>query len=92
MLVPTALSRTRTSESEARVARRERQRQRERLEAEQSVRPRHGMEAEPDEDVRLVKWVYRRSLTTVEMDARRLRRKNAKALRIAIEQSERETP
>ena len=33
---------------------------------------------------------HRRSLTTAEMDARRLRRKNAKALRLVIEQSERE--
>ena len=31
-----------------------------------------------------------RSLTTAETDARRLGRKNAKALRLAIEQSERE--
>ena len=34
--------------------------------------------------------MYRRSLTTAETDARRLRRKNAKALRLAIEQSKRE--
>ena len=34
--------------------------------------------------------VMQRSLTTAETDVRRLRRKNAKALRIAIEQSERE--
>ena len=45
---------------------------------------------ELDEDERLLTWVYRRSLTTVETDARRLRWKNTKALRIAIEQFERE--
>ncbi|KAE8771031.1 Phosphorylated carbohydrates phosphatase [Hordeum vulgare] len=48
------------------------------------------MHAKPDEDVRLLEWVYRRSLTTAEPDERRLCRKNAKALRIAIEQSERD--
>ncbi|KAE8788309.1 Phosphorylated carbohydrates phosphatase [Hordeum vulgare] len=46
--------------------------------------------SKPDEDARLLKWVYRRSLTTVETDAQRLRRKNAKTHRIAIEESERE--
>ncbi|KAE8800598.1 Phosphorylated carbohydrates phosphatase [Hordeum vulgare] len=73
-----------------RAARRERQRQRERSEAEQSLHRHRGTEAEPDEDVRLLEWVYRRSLTTIETNARRLRRKNTKALRIAIEQSKRE--
>ncbi|KAE8784252.1 Phosphorylated carbohydrates phosphatase [Hordeum vulgare] len=48
------------------------------------------MSREPDEDERLLAWMYRRSLTTTETDARRLRRKNAGALRLAIEQSERE--
>ena len=52
------------------------------------MRRRRGMEAEPDEDARLLERVYRRSLTTAETDARRLRRKNAKALRLAIEQLE----
>ncbi|KAE8814678.1 Phosphorylated carbohydrates phosphatase [Hordeum vulgare] len=47
------------------------------------------MPAEPGNDECLLALVYRRSLTTVETHARRLRR-NAKALRLAIEQSERE--
>ena len=38
----------------------------------------------------LIASVLRRSLTTVEMDAQRLRRKNAKTLWLAIELSERE--
>ncbi|KAE8797919.1 Phosphorylated carbohydrates phosphatase [Hordeum vulgare] len=76
--------------SKVRASRREWQRQRERWEAEQCVRRRHAIEAEPDKDAQLLEWVYRRSLTTAETDARRLRRKNTKALRIAIEQSERE--
>ena len=46
------------------------------------------MPAMPDEDERLIQWVYCRSLTTAETDARRLRRINAKQLRIGIEQSE----
>jgi hypothetical protein len=90
VLVPAPPARTRTPESEARAAHRERQRARERDVAEQSTRRRRGMEADPDEDARLLAWVYCRSLTTAETDARRLRRKNAKALRLAIEQSERE--
>ena len=48
------------------------------------------MGVDPDEDVWLLAWVYCRSLTTVDIDARRLYPKNAKALRLAIEQSERE--
>ncbi|KAE8808012.1 Phosphorylated carbohydrates phosphatase [Hordeum vulgare] len=48
------------------------------------------MPVEPDEDERLLAWVYRRSLTTTETDAQRLRRKNVKALRLAIKQSGRE--
>ena len=44
----------------------------------------------PDEEEHLLQWVYRRSLTTVETDARRLQRINAKQLRLGIEQSERE--
>uniref|UniRef100_M8C8N9 Phosphorylated carbohydrates phosphatase n=1 Tax=Aegilops tauschii TaxID=37682 RepID=M8C8N9_AEGTA len=48
------------------------------------------MQVEPDEDERLIAWVYRRSVMAAEADACRLRRKNAKALRLAIEQSERE--
>lgn len=88
--MPAQLAWTRTLESEARAARRERQRARERDAAEKSVRRRRGLPAEPDEDERLLAWVYRRSLTTAETDARRLRRKNTKALRLAIEQSERE--
>ncbi|KAE8784468.1 Phosphorylated carbohydrates phosphatase [Hordeum vulgare] len=80
----------RTPESEAHPTRRERQRQKERWEAEQYVRCRCRMEAESDEDVRLLEWVYLRSLTTTETNVWRLRRKNAKALCIAIEHSERE--
>ena len=45
------------------------------------------MLAVPNEDKRLLTWVNRRSLTTAEMGARRLRRKNAKALRLGLEQS-----
>ena len=48
------------------------------------------MQAEPDEDAWLLDWVYRRLLATAETDGRRLHRKNAKALWITIEQSERE--
>lgn len=48
------------------------------------------MPAKPDKDEQLLSWVYRCSLTTAETDARRLRRKNAKARRLAIEQSEHE--
>ncbi|KAE8799842.1 Phosphorylated carbohydrates phosphatase [Hordeum vulgare] len=62
----------------------------ERPEARQHVRRRRGMEAEPDKDTRLLEWVYLRALTTAETDAWRLGWKNTKALRIAIEQSERE--
>ncbi|KAE8774599.1 Phosphorylated carbohydrates phosphatase [Hordeum vulgare] len=90
VLVPAAPARTHTPKSEARAARRERQRQRKRSEAEQSVHRLRGIAAELDEDARLLEWVYRRSLTTAETDARRLQQKNAKALRIAIEQFERE--
>ncbi|KAE8821709.1 Phosphorylated carbohydrates phosphatase [Hordeum vulgare] len=45
---------------------------------------------EPEEDEHLLAWVYHRSLTTAETDTRRLRWKNAKALRLTIEYSERE--
>ena len=79
-----------TLESEARAARRERQRARERDTVESSVLRRRGLTAETDEDERLLAWVYRRSLMTAETSARWLRRKNAKALRLAIEQSKRE--
>ncbi|KAE8792275.1 Phosphorylated carbohydrates phosphatase [Hordeum vulgare] len=48
------------------------------------------MEAEPDEDAGLLEWVYHRSLSAAVMEARWLRRKNVKVLRIAIERSERE--
>ena len=44
----------------------------------------------PDDEECLLQWVYRRLLTTAETDARRLRRINAKQLRLGIEQSERE--
>ena len=47
------------------------------------------MEADLDEDGWLLAWIYRRSLMAAKTDARGLRRKNIKALRLAIEQSER---
>ncbi|WP_139324271.1 hypothetical protein [Pseudonocardia sp. Ae707_Ps1] len=72
-----------------RAARRERQRARDRGAVESSVRRRRGP-SEPDDDEWLLQWVYRRSLTPAETDACRLRRKNLKALRLAIEQNERE--
>ncbi|KAE8801424.1 Phosphorylated carbohydrates phosphatase [Hordeum vulgare] len=49
-----------------------------------------GFPAEPDEDERLIAWVYHWSLTTTKLDARRLHRQNAKALWLAIEKSEHE--
>ncbi|KAE8787780.1 Phosphorylated carbohydrates phosphatase [Hordeum vulgare] len=48
------------------------------------------MPTEPHEDERLLAWVYRWSLTRAGTNARHLRQKNAKALRLAIEQPERE--
>ncbi|KAE8799822.1 Phosphorylated carbohydrates phosphatase [Hordeum vulgare] len=45
---------------------------------------------EPDEDERLLAWVYRQSLTTAETDYRCLRWKNVRVLQLAIEQSKRE--
>ncbi|KAE8820289.1 Phosphorylated carbohydrates phosphatase [Hordeum vulgare] len=48
------------------------------------------MLTKPDEDECLLAWVYHWSLTTAETGARRLQRKNAKALRLAIEQPKRE--
>ena len=68
----------------------ERQRARERDTVEQSTHRCRGMEADPDDDARVLTWVYHLSLTTVQTDACRLRRKNAKELRLAIEQSEHE--
>ena len=87
--MPAPLARTCTSDSEARATRRERQRERERDAAQSSVR-RRGLPAEPDGDEWLLVWVYRRSLTTAETGARLLCLKNDKALRLAVEQSERE--
>ncbi|KAE8816376.1 Phosphorylated carbohydrates phosphatase [Hordeum vulgare] len=78
-----------TSESEVCATHRDRQQARERDVAEQSQHGRLGMQAEPDEDKLLLAWVYSRYLTTMETDACRLRRKNAKALRLAFEQLER---
>jgi hypothetical protein len=75
-------ARTRTPKSEARAASRERQRLREREERTRAV-------AAMDDEDHLLAWVCRRSLITAESDVRRLRRKNAAALRIAIEESER---
>ena len=54
------------------------------------MRHRRGMQAEPDEDARSSNGSTTDRLRA-KTGARRLRRKNAKALRIAIEQSERET-
>ena len=42
----------------------------------------------PEEDKRLLPWIYRWPLTPAETDACRLRRKNLKALRLAIELNE----
>ncbi|KAE8798502.1 Phosphorylated carbohydrates phosphatase [Hordeum vulgare] len=81
---------TRTPKSEACTARRERQRARERDVTKQSTHGCRGMPVEPDEDERLLSWVHRRALMMADTEARRLRWKNAKALRLAIEQSERE--
>nr|XP_020155305.1 transcription factor bHLH127-like [Aegilops tauschii subsp. strangulata] len=80
VLVPAPPARTRTAESEARIARRERQRARETEAVERSVRLRRELPAEHDEDQQLLVWIYRRTLCG----------KNAKALRLAIELSERE--
>ena len=90
MLVPAPPARTRTTKSKAHAARRERQRAREGDARESSVRRCRGLPAEPDEDERLLAWVYRRSLTTAKTDARRFRWKNAKVIWLAIEQSEHE--
>ncbi|KAE8794401.1 hypothetical protein D1007_30844 [Hordeum vulgare] len=73
---------TRTSESEARGARRERQQERERGEA--LVVRRSTLSASVDPEDTLLTGVLCRSLMTVESDARRLRRKNADALQLAI--------
>ena len=82
--------RMRTLESEARGARRERQRAREMAgefgASAQSARRRRV----PEEDDRLLEWVCRRSLIELRTNVRRLRRINAKQLRLNIEQSERE--
>ncbi|KAE8812575.1 Phosphorylated carbohydrates phosphatase [Hordeum vulgare] len=48
------------------------------------------MLVEPDKEECHLAWVCRRSLAAVETGTRCLRWKNAKALRLAIEQSERE--
>lgn len=56
----------------------------------QSSRRRCGLWMAPDEEEELLAAVYRRSLSMVETDARRLRQKNAKALRICLEQTARE--
>ena len=82
--------RTRTLDLEAHATLCGRQWAKKRDVAEQSFRRRRGLPGVPDEEKRLLAWVNCRSLTTAEIDARRLRRKNAKALRLAIEQSERE--
>ncbi|KAE8807055.1 Phosphorylated carbohydrates phosphatase [Hordeum vulgare] len=83
------LARTGTPESEARAAHRERKQATER-EAKQFARRHRRMPAKPDEDECLLTSVFRQSLMTVETNSRRLRRKNAQALRLAIEQSKRE--
>ncbi|KAE8817281.1 Phosphorylated carbohydrates phosphatase [Hordeum vulgare] len=48
------------------------------------------MLVKPEEDELLLAWVYHESLRTAETNARRLQQKKAKALRLGIEQSERE--
>ncbi|KAE8785676.1 Phosphorylated carbohydrates phosphatase [Hordeum vulgare] len=48
------------------------------------------MPTDPDEDERLLAWMYCQPLIMAETDARRLRRKNVKALCLAIEQLESE--
>ena len=57
---------------------------------ESSFQRRRGLPAEPNEDQRLLAWVYRWSFTMAEMDARWLLRNNVRALRLDIKQSERE--
>ncbi|KAE8815262.1 Phosphorylated carbohydrates phosphatase [Hordeum vulgare] len=44
----------------------------------------------PDEEERLLRWVYLRSLTTAEMDTQRFRGINAEQLQLGTHQSERE--
>lgn len=78
MPAPPAL-RTCTLDLEARATRHERQW------VEQSFRRHRGFPEVPDEEERLLAWVYRRSLTMAKTDARWFRRKKAKALRLAIE-------
>ena len=90
VLVAAPPARKRTLESEAHAAHCERRRARESDAAEQSTHRRRRTEPDADENTRLLAWVYRPSLTTTETGAHRLRRKNAKVLRLAIEQSERE--
>ncbi|KAE8818215.1 hypothetical protein D1007_04093 [Hordeum vulgare] len=80
--------RTRTPEPEARATRRERQQNREKGEALASRRS--TLSASVDYEDALLAGVLRRSLTTTESDARRLRRKNADTLQLAIQLSERE--
>ncbi|KAE8819154.1 Phosphorylated carbohydrates phosphatase [Hordeum vulgare] len=75
MLVPSQLARMHMLKSEA---------------AEKYFHHHCGFPAEPDEDERLLASVYSRSLMKMEPDARRRSRKNSKALRLGIEQSERE--
>ncbi|KAE8776424.1 Phosphorylated carbohydrates phosphatase [Hordeum vulgare] len=74
----------------ARAAHRNRQHRRERERANQSVCRRRELPTDPDEGKQLHAWVYRRLVTMAKEKARRLRKRNPKALRLAIEQLERE--
>ncbi|KAE8779032.1 hypothetical protein D1007_47986 [Hordeum vulgare] len=89
VLVPASgTGHTRTPGSKALAAHRERHRSRERGKA---LATRRSTSSEPvDPEDALLAGVLRRLLRTTETDARRLRRKNAKALRLAIQLSERE--
>lgn len=80
-----------TPESEVCTVRRERHRARERAALSQaaakSSHRRHGLPEALDEEEQLLAVVYQRSLTMPGMNARWRRWKNAKALRLVIEQS-----
>ncbi|KAE8816585.1 hypothetical protein D1007_05925 [Hordeum vulgare] len=81
------MGRTRTPEYEVRATRLERHWERERGEVVASRLS--TLSALVDPENALLAGVLRRSLTTTESDARRLRRKNADVLRLAIQLSER---
>ncbi|KAE8770804.1 hypothetical protein D1007_57360 [Hordeum vulgare] len=78
----------RTPEFEARASRHERHRARERGEKPAALRSTSSAMVDPEDT--LLDGVLRRSLATAETDARRHRRKNFEALRLAIQLSKRE--